>query len=135
MSPKNFQGHLLEFPGGVYPKNSVFEAMERRRAEGEEAIRVSERRKLGECKGLKLAKVIKDKNTKLYRCAVCAEYMLWIEKNPKVHPNLAPRLFYDELREHMPKRLRLYRKRLKPKGRLITFRQFKTILAPVLKAK
>jgi hypothetical protein len=46
VSPRNFSGQLFEFPGRISPKNSVFEAMERRRVEGEEAVRSIARQKV-----------------------------------------------------------------------------------------
>lgn len=46
MSPQNFSGHLVELPGRISPKNSVFEAIERRRVEGEEAVRSVGRQKV-----------------------------------------------------------------------------------------
>lgn len=44
---KTFRGELLSLgPGGVYPKNSAFEALERRRIAGEEAIQCMTRQKV-----------------------------------------------------------------------------------------
>lgn len=93
------------------------------------AIEVEAR--MAACRGRERGKETRDKNTKLFRRAVCDEYKRWKQKNP----TLSPEAFHRALDRRLPERLRLFSKRLRRKGRIITSRQLRNILAPALRAK
>jgi hypothetical protein len=124
--PQKFSGHLIEFPGGISPKNSVFEAIERQRVEGEEAVRSIARQKVlakESGKRGRAAREKKEKKKKKWRKSrLAVEFQRW--KATRGNSRRPPEGFWQDIVNGLwvlPERLR---RKLTPRGKFLGKRQF-----------
>jgi hypothetical protein len=147
---KTFKGVEMSLgPGGVYPKNSATEVIERRRIAGEEAIQSISRQKVLAQESGKKGPLAKGKNTERFNDALRRAYAAW--KARLVHRGRCPAFyvpsrrctcipdapnskksvnqFIVEIRKHLPNELRFYKKRLTRDGKgFMSARRIKDIV-------
>jgi len=125
---KTFRGELISFGLSVYPENSVFEGLERRRIAGEEAVQSIARQKMLARKFGKQGQAAKEKKTKNVRrnSRLNASFLEWKKKSG--NSRRPPEHFREEILNglwRLPERLR---RQLTRNGKFMSKRQLRNIL-------